>query len=146
MNAEEQQGLRSLKLITFAFAASNLIYILIAWFVRAEAQAQAQDPQLLNLLSTILPAVGAVLIGVGLVIPGLMAGRMVKDSGFGGYRQVLLIQFALYQNLGIFGLVIAFLGGDMMILLACCLASTFFILKDSPSRGRFAAWQARFSS
>jgi len=125
-------GIPQLKLIAFMFILSPILYAGLVWFMQSSGNFDTENPNL-GVMTMALGAVYASQVGLAFFFPMLRMRSRADGDPMSFYRSVVIVQLGLLESGAIFGLVLGFLGADLMVTVAFCLASVFFLITVFPS-------------
>lgn len=125
-------GIPQLKMIAFMFILSPLLYMGIVWFMKSSGNFDTENPNL-GVMTMAFAAVYASQVGLAFFFPMLRMRSRADGDPISLYRSVVIVQLGLLESGAVFGLVLGFLGADLMVTAAFCLASIFFLTTVFPS-------------
>jgi len=127
-----------LQLICGAFLVSVAVYVLVARLVMGKAPALAPLPEL---LPWILAGVAVLALLSAQPLGALMArnaeSQPTPEARQAGYRQAVVVAFAVRESAAIFGLVLTLLTGDLSWVLILAAAAVLAMVIGWPRRAQF---------
>jgi high-affinity Fe2+/Pb2+ permease len=163
-NALDEPALRkrfgTLRIVVIAIAVCPILYV-AAGFLFAAGRGTLQVNPASNLILLLLYIISALMAVMGIFMPerkvagsSLPAGddtsgpKLPPDRGrlgayVNGFYKVVILRTALFEAIGIYGLVGCLMTGDTLILIALNLFAVLFIMLHYPSPDRFASFVER---
>jgi hypothetical protein len=148
--------LRTLKLVTLAVALFPFLYMGVGMMLVKQrlVQATAVVSPASNTLLLLMYVLAAVMAAAGIVMPEkrVSRGSLQAVKGAGGsslssverlklfmaaYFKCTILKIAIFESVGIYGLVGCVMTGDIMILIGLNLFSMIFIILQMPGREKF---------
>lgn len=154
--------LRTLRLVTLAIGICPFVYMGIGMMLvkQRTVEGMAVVSPASNTLLLLLYFMAAVMAVLGLVMPEkkVSQGSLQGMNGEGGtglspeqrlkrfsaaYFKCSIIRIAIFESIGIYGLVGCLMTGDVLILIALNLFAFMFIILQMPGREKFLAFVDR---
>lgn len=134
--SELQSEIRNLKVIAGFFILSPALYLGVLWFMKNSGGYQPPVEQNLSMLTLVFAGVFASQIFLGLIFPRMRRASKVDQDWFRAYKNTSIVQYALYESGAIFGLVLGFMGAELMVSIAFSAVAIFFLLTIFPTEER----------
>ena len=129
-------SMKHLKGVAALFMVCPFLYLGILFFVRQSGALQSPDPDVLPKLTGILALIFLGQIGFAYFFPRLLSQIKTPGELFENYRNVVIVQLAMLESGAIFGLVLGFMGAEMIVPICFSIASLFFVLNIFPSEAK----------
>jgi high-affinity Fe2+/Pb2+ permease len=154
-----KKRLGTLRVVVIAIAVCPILYV-AAGFLFAAGRGTLRVNPASNLILLLLYIISALMAVMGIFMPerkvagsSLPAGDDPSGPGppdrdrlaayVNGFYKVVIIRTALFEAIGIYGLVGCLMTGDILILIALNLFAVLFIMLYYPSPDRFASFVER---
>lgn len=127
---------RVLWLIWGAFLAAPLVYLLVAWLTTSGQESRPVEMVLVAVLA--MAAVGTIVAGY--VAPRFVQARLLEQPGdqpqAGAYQNAMIVQWACFEAVAIYGFVLTFLAMDTLYVLVGAVVAVAFLASARPQSAR----------